>query len=743
MDNAVVTAPFIDARFGSEDSDMKQKRKRKRRAVVSCNTCRRRKLKCDREQPCDRCIKGGIAGTCAYNWHEISHVDGEARESGEDVDERETNPESARPTKKSGTAPIRGKPVELGFSEDKQDDYSGGKGERTYELEARLAALESRLPVNDGSLGLDRSYPVDEYEQKFQATKSLDDGFFKGRGYKTQFYGSSSPLSILTHFPEVRIFMKDIYPNSTLQRLQHECRALGTLVRQDPSAWSTPPCAKLLELMPSRPKTDILCKTYFDTFETTFRILHAPTFWAQYAAFWDDPKSPSIKSEFLALLLLLMACVLCASPEEPIRFTPNGSMCREQATTWIFACDAWIRAQSNKHRTLATYQIRILRVIAASVNCLKTKECYVQVEGLLIYMKSAGMHRNPSLLVGRCTPFEAEMRRRMWATTMELELQASLDRGTASMLSAVLYDCPPPSNINDQDLSENDAALPQSRPQDEFTDASYLYLSSRTLLSRVKLSSVVQDQDCRASFEELLQHEQRITDALGTIPKWEEPRALQARTLLDVQLRQFLTMLYSSFVQQDPEAYSRNRYSRTVCLDACVAMLEGHMRLVDRRNFALCLMRQDHVRASLLLCQMSFKDSFGPVNTFSRTLTTLFVEAMDKSFRILEERAMRPGRGFHMFWFVSAAFSLVQIRTNPEQASTYELQATDRVSKLYYKVLAMQDNVSRPPLNVPIAAMTPFHPQQDPVPGLLDGFDLMDDWTLGDMWSFNYDPFEI
>lgn len=30
-------------------------RKRKQRAILSCNDCRRRKLKCDREFPCNRC----------------------------------------------------------------------------------------------------------------------------------------------------------------------------------------------------------------------------------------------------------------------------------------------------------------------------------------------------------------------------------------------------------------------------------------------------------------------------------------------------------------------------------------------------------------------------------------------------------------------------------------------------------------------------------------------------------------
>lgn len=34
--------------------------------VVSCLTCKRMKLKCDRRLPCERCCHNGRAGTCAY-----------------------------------------------------------------------------------------------------------------------------------------------------------------------------------------------------------------------------------------------------------------------------------------------------------------------------------------------------------------------------------------------------------------------------------------------------------------------------------------------------------------------------------------------------------------------------------------------------------------------------------------------------------------------------------------------------
>lgn len=54
---------------------------------------------------------------------------------------------------------------------------------------------------------------------------------------------------------------------------------------------------------------------------------------------------------------------------------------------------------------------------------------------------------------------------------------------------------------------------------------------------------------------------------------------------------------------------------------------------------------------------------------------------------------MRPGRGFHQFWFVSAAWSLVRTRLNPDLAQVLKQRAPDKLSKLYYKVLAALEDL--------------------------------------------------
>lgn len=56
---------IITTDFFSKDQHAGRKRKRYR-AAVSCVPCRQRKVRCDRELPCDQCQKQDVASSCSY-----------------------------------------------------------------------------------------------------------------------------------------------------------------------------------------------------------------------------------------------------------------------------------------------------------------------------------------------------------------------------------------------------------------------------------------------------------------------------------------------------------------------------------------------------------------------------------------------------------------------------------------------------------------------------------------------------
>lgn len=65
--------------------------------------------------------------------------------------------------------------------------------------------------------------------------------------------------------------------------------------------------------------------------------------------------------------------------------------------------------------------------------------------------------------------------------------------------------------------------------------------------------------------------------------------------------------------------------------------------------------------------------------------------ALHKALRLHEERATRLGCSTKPYWYLSAALSLVNIQYDTSQSATLKSHAIDRVSRLYYKMLSLQE----------------------------------------------------
>ena len=389
---------------------------------------------------------------------------------------------------------------------------------------------------------------------------------------------------------------------SNLKRGQKECnlaneRLKGSLSKANPES-----SMRLIDLIPERSIVDRLVNLYFDTFETTYRILHRPTFWRHYDFFWQSPEQAP--PGFIPSLLLVMASVRCMSSTKALCFNQGGSTIRSEAIQYIKSSDYWLTQQSQKHRFLAMYQVMCLRFLAAAACSLKVKQAYTKAEDLLNYFKAAGMHRDPCLLGERCSVYEMEMRRRLWYTVMEFELQASIDRGMPSSMAGVRFDCPPPLNINDENLMEESLKLPVAKPSEDFTRMSFLDLSSKSLALRVSLCSLINDTNSSISFDEVLKYDRQINNALQSIPEWKGFDTTQASTLLELQLHELLLLIHTPYARLKDSPQSR--YSRMVCLETAKHLLDQHHKLMSSDNFTISLVRDDVYRAALSICHNVF-----------------------------------------------------------------------------------------------------------------------------------------
>lgn len=221
--------------------------------------------------------------------------------------------------------------------------------------------------------------------------------------------------------------MNVAYGDSTARRLSQDMKASEDRARVLRHHRRVLSVDSLRSLFPDRPTVDAILKQYFDTFESTFRIIHVPTFEAAYESYWE---SQCLKNTDMdALVLAILACTICTSSHTAPRYNHSGSTFHSKSVVWLRACESWLKRQSNKRRSLASLQVRCLRLLALATSSMKVKEYYQEVQAHVALMRSAGMHRDPSIFGTRCSVFEGEMRRRLWATTMELEIQASIDKG--------------------------------------------------------------------------------------------------------------------------------------------------------------------------------------------------------------------------------------------------------------------------------------------------------------------------
>jgi hypothetical protein len=171
------------------------KKQRRQRAVLSCNDCRRRKLKCDRELPCNRCVKGGIASSCAYE-PEI-HV-----AVSENSDERPTKRQQQSPVRQAYSIaedkPISHHDVPKLFnpSEFVKSDITAE--ERVKHLERQVALLEQQLLSQRSAIIEAPRIAQTSDEEDYNPPTCLR-GFLKGCQYGSFYYGPSSPISIIPY----------------------------------------------------------------------------------------------------------------------------------------------------------------------------------------------------------------------------------------------------------------------------------------------------------------------------------------------------------------------------------------------------------------------------------------------------------------------------------------------------------------------------------------------------------------
>jgi hypothetical protein len=298
------------------------------------------------------------------------------------------------------------------------------------------------------------------------------------------------------------------------------------------------------DLVPSRSVADILVAGYLRTFESVYRIIHRPSFLRRYDQFWGC----TLASQGFIVQLLLMLVI--GSVFEP------GHVSRPAVAQWLYVAQQWLDLPAEQPRLdLDAIQVQCLLLIARQATAIDGENMWIRTGNLLNAAMHMGLHLDPGHLV-QPSPFQAEMRRRLWATVLELIIQTSMDTGAAPQISPDDYDCAYPRNLNDDQIERE--TLPPRDPQG-LTDTSVQVALSQSLPLRLQISRIINNFRSGPSYEESLRLSSELSDLYreagrtmypeGNPTSNNQPTSFQRR-LYDLMTQRFILVLHDPFSMQ-------------------------------------------------------------------------------------------------------------------------------------------------------------------------------------------------
>lgn len=512
----------------------------------------------------------------------------------------------------------------------------------------------------------------------------------RGKSFKTQFMGTTCTGGLICHMPELNIFTREAFEKfPALARIRHDMHALYDKVNGPVSQPGGTTGERLKALLPSQDEVDYQVQLYFDTYGSIYHVLHLPSFQQEYDELWKNLDAAS--APLVATLLLMMASVQCLASKQWL-YAASSSTARERSIAYITAVETWLEDQSQKHVTAADFQIRFLLLLTKQVTARKFKRAWTDAGTFVRFCMSAGLHRNPELIRKQTSALNKELRRRIWAAAIEIDLQTSLDRGMVPHNWTLQADCSAPGNIRDEVMDTESEQRAAQRPSREFTYSSYLTVASESVALRHMLTTTLNNIRQMLTFEDVKRYTEEITRHIESIPEWADDSSQVACAHLTLNLRQYLLVLHDRQLRQAESTAERN-FSRMILLDTSHDIVTTHQSLIKAGIYALEVLCNDLLRAALSVTRVATTLDPKSDMIISQAIEQSTSKMVDDVIEMLTDKVVRFGREQRQLWVSLAAHGYLKSKKDPTHRSAYMQEAVDKVTRPYYKIMACQEDV--------------------------------------------------
>ncbi|RMZ83517.1 hypothetical protein DV737_g1626, partial [Chaetothyriales sp. CBS 132003] len=661
--------------------------RKRNRVPLSCAPCRHRKLKCNRQAPCDNCSKRGDASSCTYAAptprKKGSQSSAGANATPDDMQNRIDRLEG------------------LVLSLMTNGSSSAGPAAATQALSAGTAAA-----TGSGSLGpnLDadpdggqdsEGDARDEESETERVTKRFGILKVDQEKQKTVYIGEAHWAALLNEIGEVKNYFnqhKKEY-EAHLEKVAQTRRNVGSDVGAGPAllfgATVPPSRAEILAQIPSRYMSDILIGRYFNTFDPATHILHSPAFHRQYNAHWQDPSKTSIV--WVAMLLAMMRLAMISYKREGDEPPEFRGKCQDMAANFrTQMAHCLITADYTKpHNHIIETLIFHLHAEYMS-NRDAEASVWVLVGIIARLAMRMGYHRDPKLF-SNLTPFQGEMRRRIWTFVRSADLLFSFQAALPPMIRIGDSDTDLPNNLSDDEFDEDSTALPPSRPETEATPISYMIAKGRLSFGFGRVLEEINGVN-RKGYDEVLKIDRGLSEIYDAIPDYLKLKSMREMNLVPISLimaRFSLAIMYHKsrcvlHARYMRQARGNNRYSysRRTSIESAMQLLQfqvlqhraslDHGRLRNLSSHVNSLATHDFSLAATLLCMDLYGHHDRPDNDVSTPSTSVSGGSVSSGSIQSDTGAYLPGLPFSRGDLLSA---LEQSRDVWQASRDYSVEA--------------------------------------------------------------------
>ncbi|KAF3484020.1 fungal specific transcription factor domain-containing protein [Arthroderma uncinatum] len=512
----------------------------------SCVTCRRRKVRCNKNHPCSNCVKAKIE--CVYPSPGRAPRKSKKPRDTELLARLRTLENIVRnlggPEAISGTGPILSNEISPGQSPNnkQQERETDGSG-----------AVQQNAAIKNEDPGVSE---IEENMGKLMAGEG-------GSQYVSHRFWTSFGKTV----DDLKSILDPLYSDEDEDDTLDESVFDGAYgVNHDGFLFGFSSLAQSLrDFHPPLDKVDILWETYCQNIAPIVPIFHNPSLKPILYHGANNLDSLDKNTEVMMLSIYYTSIASMSASECLSRLGETRDVALGR---YRFA----VEQSLGRAKVLHSRNFSLLQGLVLFLMCVRQQDDsrYVWTMISIAYRiaQALGLQRDGTHF--NLPPFETEMRRRLWWHICILDIRSSEDHGCDPFIHETSYDTRLPLNINDEDIAPDSSEAPEER--EGCAETSFFLIRCEIAVANRRLSFTPPNASCRmmASSYSIADREELINKLSTNL----ETRFIQhcdmtipihwvCATVSRLVIAKFWLMIHQPMVQQSPKnAIARETHDR-------------------------------------------------------------------------------------------------------------------------------------------------------------------------------------